>query len=175
MIGIGLPQGTATQGGQGARDHQPERDRPATVRSIGGSDQWLQIRINLIRDNLALLVRHDGPGRSWEQYFTVVQWDHRGAAETMDRNGKAEFLRPASEHGQGDLAGPAGCRASASVVECDVSAERHAGDMDDAARPQALLVAESDAARTLRPCPSTPGWSRHSFRWVSALARTQIR
>jgi hypothetical protein len=50
-------------------------------------------RSGLIRDNLALLVRHDGPGRSWEQYFTVVQWDHREAAETMDRNGKAEFLR----------------------------------------------------------------------------------
>jgi pimeloyl-ACP methyl ester carboxylesterase len=46
-----------------------------------------------------LLVLHGGPGwpnavftfplRSWEQHFTVVQWDHRGAGKTLRRNGKA--------------------------------------------------------------------------------------
>jgi pimeloyl-ACP methyl ester carboxylesterase len=46
-----------------------------------------------------LLVLHGGPGwpnavftlplRSWERYFTVVQWDHRGAGKTLGRNGKA--------------------------------------------------------------------------------------
>jgi pimeloyl-ACP methyl ester carboxylesterase len=46
-----------------------------------------------------LLVLHGGPGwpnavftpplRPWEQHFTVVQWDHRGAGKTLGRNGKA--------------------------------------------------------------------------------------
>jgi len=29
------------------------------------------------------------PLRPWEQHFTVVQWDHRGAGKTLGRNGKA--------------------------------------------------------------------------------------
>jgi pimeloyl-ACP methyl ester carboxylesterase len=46
-----------------------------------------------------LLVLHGGPGwpnavftlprRPWERYFTVVQWDHRGAGKTLRRTGKA--------------------------------------------------------------------------------------
>jgi pimeloyl-ACP methyl ester carboxylesterase len=42
---------------------------------------------------------HGGPGwpnavftlslRPWEQHFTVIQWDHRGAGKTLGRNGKA--------------------------------------------------------------------------------------
>src|SRR5918998_3040758 len=65
---------------------------------IGGIDQWIQIR-GEDRDNPVLLVLHGGPGwpnavltlplRSWEQHFTVVQWDHRGAGKTLGRNGKA--------------------------------------------------------------------------------------
>jgi pimeloyl-ACP methyl ester carboxylesterase len=45
-----------------------------------------------------LLILHGGPGwpnavftlplRPWEQHFTVVQWDHRGAGKTLGRNGK---------------------------------------------------------------------------------------
>jgi pimeloyl-ACP methyl ester carboxylesterase len=65
---------------------------------IGGIDQWIQIR-GEDRDNPVLLVLHGGPGwpnavftlplRPWEQHFTVVQWDHRGAGKTLRRNGKA--------------------------------------------------------------------------------------
>jgi pimeloyl-ACP methyl ester carboxylesterase len=29
------------------------------------------------------------PLRSWEQHFTVIQWDHRGAGKTLRRTGKA--------------------------------------------------------------------------------------
>jgi pimeloyl-ACP methyl ester carboxylesterase len=65
---------------------------------VGGIDQWIQIR-GEDRDNPVLLVLHGGPGwpnavftlplRPWEQHFTVVQWDHRGAGKTLGRTGKA--------------------------------------------------------------------------------------
>ena len=64
---------------------------------VGGIDQWIQIR-GEDRNNPVLLVLHGGPGwpnavftlplRPWEQHFTVVQWDHRGAGKTLGRNGK---------------------------------------------------------------------------------------
>jgi pimeloyl-ACP methyl ester carboxylesterase len=64
----------------------------------GGIDQWLQLR-GEDRNNPVLLVLHGGPGwpnavftlplRPWEQHFTVIQWDHRGAGKTLGRNGKA--------------------------------------------------------------------------------------
>lgn len=66
--------------------------------SIGGIKQWIQIR-GEDRNNPVLLILHGGPGwpnatftvplRSWEKYFTLVQWDHRGAGKTMRLNGKA--------------------------------------------------------------------------------------
>jgi pimeloyl-ACP methyl ester carboxylesterase len=65
---------------------------------VGGIDQWIQLR-GEDRDNPVLLVLHGGPGwpnavftlplRPWEQHFTVIQWDHRGAGKTLRRNGKA--------------------------------------------------------------------------------------
>jgi pimeloyl-ACP methyl ester carboxylesterase len=65
---------------------------------VGGIDQWIQLR-GEDRNNPVLLVLHGGPGwpnavftlplRPWEQHFTVVQWDHRGAGKTLRRNGKA--------------------------------------------------------------------------------------
>ena len=65
---------------------------------VGGIEQWIQLR-GEDRDNPVLLVLHGGPGwpnavftlplRPWEQHFTVVQWDHRGAGKTLGRNGKA--------------------------------------------------------------------------------------
>jgi pimeloyl-ACP methyl ester carboxylesterase len=65
---------------------------------VGGIDQWIQLR-GEDRANPVLLVLHGGPGwpnavftlplRPWEQHFTVVQWDHRGAGKTLGRNGKA--------------------------------------------------------------------------------------
>ena len=65
---------------------------------VGGIDQWIQLR-GEDRTNPVLLVLHGGPGwpnavftlplRPWERYFTVVQWDHRGAGKTLGRTGKA--------------------------------------------------------------------------------------
>lgn len=65
---------------------------------VGGIEQWIQIR-GEDRENPVLLILHGGPGwpnatftvplRSWEKYFTLVQWDHRGAGKTLRRNGKA--------------------------------------------------------------------------------------
>lgn len=60
--------------------------------NIGGVPQWISIRA---RDRNApiLLVVHGGPGftlapvsdyymRDWEEFFTVVQWDQRGAGKS---------------------------------------------------------------------------------------------
>ena len=63
---------------------------------IGGIDQWVSIRGN-DRRNPVLLMLHGGPGwvamptswyfqRGWEEYFTVVQWDQRGAGKTYASN-----------------------------------------------------------------------------------------
>jgi pimeloyl-ACP methyl ester carboxylesterase len=64
---------------------------------IGGIDQWVTIR-GQDRANPVLLFLHGGPGdvtnpwsfavfAPWEKYFTVVQWDQRGAGRTLKRNG----------------------------------------------------------------------------------------
>lgn len=66
---------------------------------IGGIEQWVSIR-GMDRRNPALLFLHGGPGyvsipmswwysRGWEEYFTVVQWDQRGAGKTLLMNGRA--------------------------------------------------------------------------------------
>jgi proline iminopeptidase len=66
-------------------------ERAEKVR-IGGIDQWVTIR-GKDRHNPVLLVLHGGPGyvegplawwyaTGWEEYFTVVQWDQRGAGKT---------------------------------------------------------------------------------------------
>src|SRR6201986_2883821 len=66
---------------------------------IGGVEQWITIR-GEDRGNPVLLFLHGGPGdatnpwgyagfRSWLRYFTVVQWDQRGAGRTFGRNGAA--------------------------------------------------------------------------------------
>ena len=65
---------------------------------IGGIEQWIMIR-GEDRGNPVLLFVHGGPGspysiftpmlRGWERYFTVVQWDERGAGKTFRKNGKA--------------------------------------------------------------------------------------
>jgi pimeloyl-ACP methyl ester carboxylesterase len=66
---------------------------------IGGIDQYITIRGDH-RSNPVILFVHGGPGdsmvpfaqiyRPWEKYFTVVQWDQRGAGRTYGRNGKNE-------------------------------------------------------------------------------------
>jgi pimeloyl-ACP methyl ester carboxylesterase len=66
---------------------------------IGGIDQWVSIRGNDKRNPILLMV-HGGPGwvsmptswyfqRGWEEYFTVVQWDQRGAGSTYAANDPA--------------------------------------------------------------------------------------
>jgi pimeloyl-ACP methyl ester carboxylesterase len=66
---------------------------------IGGIQQWMTIR-GQDRANPVLLLLHGGPGdvtnpwtfamfAPWEEHFTVVQWDQRGAGKTFGRNGPA--------------------------------------------------------------------------------------
>jgi alpha-beta hydrolase superfamily lysophospholipase len=67
--------------------------------SIGGVEQWVSIR-GQDRANPVLLFLHGGPGDAtshwtfavfapWEAYFTVVQWDQRGAGRTLRKSGRA--------------------------------------------------------------------------------------
>lgn len=63
---------------------------------INGIQQWISVRGN-DRRNPILLYLHGGPGaaemvesyvyqRPWEDFFTVVQWDQRGAGKTYAAN-----------------------------------------------------------------------------------------
>jgi pimeloyl-ACP methyl ester carboxylesterase len=67
---------------------------------IGGIEQWVTIRGH-DRANPVLLFVHGGPGdvtnpwtfmlfAPWQKYFTVVQWDERGAGRTLRKNGPGE-------------------------------------------------------------------------------------
>ena len=71
----------------------------ASYVAIGGIEQWIKIR-GEDRSNPVLLFLHGGPGdvtnpwsfaffAPWEKYFTVVQWDQRGAGKTLRKTGKA--------------------------------------------------------------------------------------
>jgi pimeloyl-ACP methyl ester carboxylesterase len=85
--------------------HGIERD---TTVMIGGIPQAVTIRGDDL-DNPILLVIHGGPGyvetplswwyaRGWEEYFTVVQWDQRGAGKTYlinDPKAVAPTMSPA--------------------------------------------------------------------------------
>jgi pimeloyl-ACP methyl ester carboxylesterase len=90
------------------RQHQSARllaiDSPSGVDEalfarIGGIDQWITIR-GRHRDNPIVLILHGGPGvamspfaldsLAWEDAFTVVQWDQRGAGRTFGRSGAVE-------------------------------------------------------------------------------------
>ena len=65
---------------------------------IGGIDQWIAIH-GQDRANPVILYLHGGPGEAqspflktfapWEQDFTVVNWDQRGAGKTFEKNGEA--------------------------------------------------------------------------------------
>jgi predicted alpha/beta-fold hydrolase len=66
---------------------------------IGGLQQWVTIR-GQDRANPVLLFLHGGPGdvtscwtfamfAPWEEHFTVVQWDQRGAGRTLKKSGPA--------------------------------------------------------------------------------------
>lgn len=68
---------------------------------INGIDQWLTIRGRDLR-NPVLLVLHGGPASPdmpqawtfespWQDYFTVVEWDQRGAGKTYAANTEAQM------------------------------------------------------------------------------------
>ncbi|HET6463075.1 MAG TPA: alpha/beta hydrolase, partial [Candidatus Krumholzibacteria bacterium] len=61
---------------------------------IGGIQQWISVRGDNPSNPILLFV-HGGPGspmmplawtfqRPWEEFFTVVQWDQRGAGKTFE-------------------------------------------------------------------------------------------
>jgi proline iminopeptidase len=65
---------------------------------IGGIDQWIEVRGQNVNNPILLFI-HGGPGVAfipmsaafqdpWEKYFTVVQWDQRGAGKTYASNDK---------------------------------------------------------------------------------------
>ena len=67
--------------------------------TIGGIEQWITVR-GEDRSNPVLLFLHGGPGdvtnpwsfaifAPWQKYFTVVQWDQRGAGRTLRKTGPA--------------------------------------------------------------------------------------
>ncbi len=68
---------------------------------IGGVQQWITIR-GQNRENPAILLLHGGPGAPvsalpghflpWEQDFTVVQWDQRGAGKSYSPNQAAPSI-----------------------------------------------------------------------------------
>jgi pimeloyl-ACP methyl ester carboxylesterase len=73
------------------RIHTPEGIEALEEVPIGGMKQWVSIR-GLNRDNPVILFIHGGPGTpmmpmtwayqaSWEDFFTVVQWDQRGVGK----------------------------------------------------------------------------------------------
>jgi proline iminopeptidase len=65
---------------------------------IGGIDQWIEVRGQNVNNPILLFI-HGGPGVAfipmsrafqdpWEKYFTIVQWDQRGAGKTYGSNDK---------------------------------------------------------------------------------------
>ncbi len=65
---------------------------------IGGIEQWIEVRGQNVNNPILLFI-HGGPGLAfiplagafqdpWEKYFTVVQWDQRGAGKTYASNDK---------------------------------------------------------------------------------------
>lgn len=76
---------------------------------IGGIDQWIEVRGQNVNNPILLFI-HGGPGVAfiamgstfqdpWEKYFTVVQWDQRGAGKTYESNDK-ELQRRTMNLGQ---------------------------------------------------------------------------
>lgn len=76
--------------------HSPDGIDSLEEVQIGGLEQWVEVRGQNV-NNPILLVLHGGPGvpfiplagafqRPWERYFTVVEWDQRGAGKTFASN-----------------------------------------------------------------------------------------
>jgi proline iminopeptidase len=71
---------------------------------INGTMQWITVR-GRDSHNPILLFIHGGPAapemptswtfqNDWEDFFTVVQWDQRGAGKTYNANDPAKIGRP---------------------------------------------------------------------------------
>lgn len=82
------------------RIHTPNGVQELFTARIGGLDQWVSVR-GKDRAQPLLLFVHGGPAapmmpaswtyqRPWEDYFTVVQWDQRGAGKTYNANAPAQ-------------------------------------------------------------------------------------
>ena len=83
--------------------HSPDGINTLEPVSIGGIDQWIEIRGQSVKNPILLFI-HGGPGSAfipiarafqdpWEKYFTIVQWDQRGAGKTYSSNSK-DVQRP---------------------------------------------------------------------------------
>jgi pimeloyl-ACP methyl ester carboxylesterase len=79
--------------------HSPDGIDSLEPVSIGGITQWIEIRGQSAKNPILLFI-HGGPGSAfipfarifqspWEKYFTVVQWEQRGAGKTYSANSKA--------------------------------------------------------------------------------------
>jgi pimeloyl-ACP methyl ester carboxylesterase len=75
----------------------PHEIHEAMFVSVGGIDQWITIQ-STNSNNAVVLLLHGGPGNAWSPYtdtmfprwendFTLVQWDQRGAGRTYGKNG----------------------------------------------------------------------------------------
>ncbi len=114
--------------GAAATEAVPANDARATIASaqavspgginelkevhIGGIKQWISIRGN-DPANPILLYIHGGPGapmmpeswtfqRPWEDFFTVVQWDQRGAGKTFSASSRQPDASMSIERMQAD-------------------------------------------------------------------------
>ena len=74
---------------------------------IGGVDQWLNVR-GQDRSNPIILFIHGGPAspltptiwqfqRPLEEYFTIVNWDQRGAGKTYRSVARTSRFLPVSD------------------------------------------------------------------------------
>ena len=85
----------------------PEGLQASETVKIGGVEQVLSVRSQDLR-NPVLIYFHGGPGfvetplgwwwdRGWDEYFTLVQWDQRGAGKTYTASGpvSSDALDPA--------------------------------------------------------------------------------
>ena len=83
---------------------------------IGGTKQWISVR-GRDRGNPVLLMIHGGPAspempsswffqNSWEDYFTVVQWDQRGSGKSYNANDPKTIQPTISAERMIDDAGP---------------------------------------------------------------------
>jgi len=88
--------------------HSPHGIDSLEAAEIGGIKQWIEVRGQNV-DNPILLFIHGGPGIAfiplagsfdgpWEQHFTAVQWDQRGAGKTFASNDKELQRRMMNVH-----------------------------------------------------------------------------